>query len=133
MYASSAINANTTYTGGWCGYLSIPFTITTTQSLTMTVGDSVYIKGTLSGNNFTPVSTTPLTQTVPTAYDGYQYIYLGVAYSTTAMYLEEQHPIYMYFGSKFMPMSEISKTYMYFDATNGLVLSQNEVTSSTDL
>jgi len=39
------------------------------------------------------------------------------------MNLEEKHTIYMYFGSKFMPMSEISKTYMYFDATNGLVLS----------
>lgn len=130
LYAAGAIGANST---GSNNYITIPFTVTTTQSISMTAYKPVYIKGTLSGNTFTPVSTAPLTQTVPTSADGYHYMYLGTAYSATAIWLEEKHPIYMYFGGKFMPIDEIAKTFMYFDATNGLVLSQSEVSSTSDL
>jgi len=130
LYAAGAIGANSI---GSNNYITIPFTVTTTQSISMTAYKPVYIKGTLSGNTFTPVSTAPLTQTVPTSADGYHYMYLGTAYSATAIWLEEKHPIYMYFGGKFMPIDEIAKTFMYFDATNGLVLSQSEVSSTSDL
>lgn len=99
LYANSACNADATNNGG---YTIIPFTVTTTQSITLTAYKAVYIKGTLSGTTFTPVSTTPLTQTVPTSNDGYQYILLGRALnSTTLMYLLSEHPIYEYSGGSF--------------------------------
>lgn len=97
LYAASAINANATGTNN---YICIPFTVTTTQSLTLTAYKPVYIKGKLSGTIFTPVSTTPLTQTEPTSADGYQYLLLGTAYSTTALYLLPEHRIYEYIGGK---------------------------------
>lgn len=99
LYASSACNANAVSN---VGYIIIPFTVTTTQSISLTAYKAVYIKGTLSGTTFTPVSTTPLTQTIPTTEDGYQYILLGRALnSTTLMYLLPEHPIYEYADGAF--------------------------------
>lgn len=98
LYAAGAINANATGTNN---YICIPFTVTTTQSLTLTAYKPVFIKGTIVGTKFTPVSTTPLTQTIPTTEDGYQYILLGNAYSTTAMYLLPEHPIFEYCANGF--------------------------------
>lgn len=126
LYAASAISASATGTNN---YLAIPFTVTTTQNISLTAYKPVYIKGKLSGTTFTPVSTAPLTQTVPTSDDGYQYILLGQAYSTTAMYLLPEHPIFQYFNGGFKSDSQIAteaaKTatnYMNFDSTNGLVI-----------
>lgn len=99
LYAAGAINANATGTNN---YICIPFTVTTTQSLTLTAYKPVFIKGTLVGTKFTPVSTTPLTQTIPTTEDGYQYLLLGNAYSTTAMYLLPEHPIFEYGANGFV-------------------------------
>lgn len=98
LYASSAANASATNNGG---YIIIPFTITTTQSLTLTAYKAIYIKGQLSGITFTPVSTTPLTQTIPTTADGYEYMLLGYATTTTVAYLLPEHPIYAYTGGAF--------------------------------
>lgn len=41
-------------------------------------------------------STTPFVQTLPSTEDGKIYIFLGVAYSTTAMELTLEHPVYWY-------------------------------------
>lgn len=125
LYAGSAISASSTGTNN---YLAIPFTISKTQSITLTAYKPVYIKGKLSGSLFTPVSTTPLTQTIPTTNDGYQYILLGTAYSTTAMYLLSEHAVFQYFNGGFKSVQQIAteaaKTatnYMNFDS-NGLVI-----------
>jgi len=62
----------------------------------------LYIKGTLSGRTFTPISTAPITQTVPNSEDGKHYMFLGTAYGTATtvrtFYLLQDHPIYMYKG-----------------------------------
>ena len=105
LYAGSAISANSTGTNN---YLIIPMGLTTTQSGTYTAYKSVYIKGTLSGTTFTPVSTAPLTQTIPTSADGYHYILLGTMYSTTEMYLLGEHPIFMYYKDGFKTTSQIA-------------------------
>lgn len=102
LYATSAINASAT---GNNNYISIPFTVTTTQSMTLTAYKPVYIKGKLTGTSFDPVSTTPLTQTIPTSEDGYHYMCLGTAYSTTAIWLEPAHQIYAYINGKFSPVA----------------------------
>ena len=99
LFANSACAANVTNNSA---YTIIPFTVTTTQSITLTAYKAVYIKGHLVGTTFTPVSTTPLTQTVPTSADGYQYILLGRALnSTTVMYLLSEHPIYEFTDGSF--------------------------------
>lgn len=93
LYAYSAAGANALVTNI---YLSYPFAVATTQAITLTQAAPVYIKGSLSGSTFTPISTTPLTQTLPSTEDGYEYIRLGYAYSTTALWLEPVHPIFAY-------------------------------------
>lgn len=105
LYASDAIAANGT---GTANYLAIPFDVATTQSMTLTAYRAVYIKGILSGSGFTPVSTTPLTQDIPEEEDGYQYILLGTAYSTTAIYLISEHPIYQYHNGGFKSTIQIA-------------------------
>lgn len=125
LYAGSNITASKTGTNN---YISINCLITTTQNITLTTFNPVYIKGTLSGTSFTPISTAPLTQTVPTTEDGYQYILLGTAASTKYMYLLPEHPIFQYFDGGFKSVNQIateaSKTatnYIKFDG-NGLVI-----------
>lgn len=98
LYASADIAAAGTSTST---YIVIPFSVTTTQSITMTAYKAVFIKGTLNGNTFTPASTAPLTQTIPTTEDGYQYMYVGDAYETKNIYLMPCHPIYEYKCGKF--------------------------------
>lgn len=93
LYAGVAIGAGATGTNN---YKAIHMTITQTQTITLTTHLPVYIKGTLKGNIFTPVSTTPITQEVPTSEDDYQYILLGLASSTTTFYLLTENPVYEY-------------------------------------
>lgn len=68
-------------------YSANGFAIKNTQNFTMTQHAPVFIKGTLNGIMFTPISNTPLVQTLPNTEDGYQYIYLGYAYSTSNIQL----------------------------------------------
>ena len=103
LYADAALNANAT---GSSNYLTIPFTVTTTQNMTLTPYKPVYIEGTLDGTTFTPIDTTPLTQTIPTADNGHHYILLGSAYSTTAINLEAEHPIYQFQNGNFVTVAE---------------------------
>jgi hypothetical protein len=105
LYAGSAISSGSTGTNN---YTVFPFTVTTTQNVTLTAHKTVYIKGTLAGSKFTPVSTMPLTQTEPTSDDGYYYIVLGTAYSTTGIYLSAEHPIYRYKNGSFKSMAQIA-------------------------
>ena len=105
LYAADAIAANGT---GNNNYLITPMGLTTTQSGTYTAFKSVYIKGTLAGTTFTPVSTTPLTQTIPTSVDNYYYMLLGTMYSTTEMYLLGEHPIFRYYNGGFKTTTQIA-------------------------
>ena len=98
LYTSNAISASATTSGA---YEEINLTITTTQAIALTAYKPVFIQGTLYGNIFTPINTTPLTQTLPTSEDGYVYILLGVAYSTTNIRLLSSHPIFAYKGGVF--------------------------------
>lgn len=105
LYASSAIRASATGTNN---YITIPFTVTTTQSITLTAYKPVYIQGTLEGTTFTPVSTAPLTQTIPDSDDGYDYILLGQATTTAEMYLLPEHPIFTYYNGSFKSFEQIA-------------------------
>ena len=105
LYAASNISSNST---GNNNYLAIPFSVATTQSITLTAYKNVYIKGILDGTTFIPVSTAPLTQTEPTSDDGFYYILLGRSYSTTAIYLVPEHPLYRYKNGGFKTTAQIA-------------------------
>lgn len=100
FYAEDSVTAGST-TGD--AYFVALVALSKTQSGTWTVLSPVFIKGTLNGNTFTPVSTAPLTQTVPTTEDGYHYIYLGWMGSSTNLELAPTHPIYEYVNGSFCP------------------------------
>lgn len=80
-------------------YDSLAIDITITQQITLTQFLPVYIKGRLSGNMFNPISTTPLTQEM--SQDGYHYMLLGLAGTTTNMYLFHDHRIFANNGGSF--------------------------------
>lgn len=141
LYAASDIAASAT--NGTNNYLVVPFTVTTTQSITLTAYKPVFIKGSLSGTTFTPFSTAPLTQTVPTSADGYEYILLGVAYNTTAVYLLADHPIFAYKGGAFgqisskgitdLSVSGQTITYTRGDGSTGTIKTQDTDTKVTSV
>ncbi len=64
----------------------------------------VYLKGTVLANgSFKLDNTTPagfMTQTLPTAEDGFVYMLLGQMYTTTYMRLYQRHPIYQFKNGK---------------------------------
>ena len=138
LYAASDINASATGTNN---YIIIPFAVTITQSITLTAYKPVFIKGSLSGTTFTPISTDPLTQTIPTSADGYEYILLGVAYDTTDMYLLSDHPIFAFKGGAFgqisskgitdLSVSGQTVTYTRGDGTTGTITTQDKNVTST--
>ena len=105
LYAASNISANGTSDNN---YDILYIGITTTQSITLTAYQPVYIKGTLSGVMFTPYQAACLTQTVSTSNDGYVYIYLGTAINASAIYLQERHPIYAFKYNRFAPLTELA-------------------------
>ena len=115
LYAGSNCNAGAANDGG---YLIVPLTITTTQSITLTANQDVYVKGTLSGTTFTPVSTAPLTQTVPTSADEYYYYYVGKATKSNVVYLYPEHKIYAFKNGAF---TEYVRSSTYADSASTAV------------
>lgn len=65
--------------------------------LSMTAWKPVYLKCTPQTNGSAIMNA--LTQTLPSSKDGFIYIYLGLAYSTTAMELRAEHPVYWHDGT----------------------------------
>ena len=127
LCAGSAISASGT---GSSNYLARGFAISTTQSITLTSYKPIFIKGTLSGTTFTPFSTAPLTQTVPSSEDGYDYILLGVAYSSTSMYLLIHHPIFAYKNGKFVEKSSYELPIASSSTLGGVKIGSNITNSN---
>lgn len=65
--------------------------------LSMTAWKPVYLKCTPQTNGSAVMNA--LTQTLPSSKDGFIYIYLGLAYSATAMELRAEHPVYWHDGT----------------------------------
>lgn len=136
LYASSNVNANAWITNA---YLSLTIGISTTQSMTLTQGQNVYIKGNLSGTTFTPISTTPLTQSLPSTEDGYEYIRLGYAYATGSIWLEPVHPIFAYRNGKWREVAGDAETVngktaitdLSSTGENGLQVTKSDDSTST--
>lgn len=106
LYALSAISSNGTGDNNYMIYNSIP--LANVYSFTATAYSLIYIRGTLSGNMFTPHST--LLSVQPTTEDGYQYMQLGYAYSTSAFFLLPNHPIFHFKNGIFQEFSNSSQS-----------------------
>lgn len=76
-------------------YYSAGILVSNVQDMTLTPQQLIYIRGTLSGTTFTPISTEPLVQAMIQG-DTHQYMFLGVAKSATVFWLSYEHPIYEY-------------------------------------
>lgn len=76
-------------------YYSSGILVSNVQNMTLTPQQLIYIRGTLSGTTFTPISTEPLVQAMIQG-DTHQYMFLGVAKSATVFWLSYEHPIYEY-------------------------------------
>ena len=69
----------------------------TGSALTMAANEPVYVVCSPQSDGSAIIdSTTPFTQSLPTTNDGKIYIFLGTAYSATAMELVAHHPVYYY-------------------------------------
>ena len=95
---------NATYSAGTklsAGYLwqqnlcSLGYSFT--DSLSLTAYDPVYVKCTPQTDGSAIMQGT--TQSLPTTADGYIYIFLGLAYSTTNIELQAHHPVYWHDGT----------------------------------
>lgn len=64
---------------------------------TLTAWDSVYLKCTPQSDGSAVMA--DIVQALPSSDDGYIYIHLGTAYSTTAMELQSEHPVYWHDGT----------------------------------
>lgn len=103
LYAGQSIVANDS---GSENYTEISLNISNTQSITFQQYANIYIKGTLDGKKFKPVSKSPLTQSIPTEADGYYYLLIGCSYSETSMILQSNQPVYRFLGGVFRKMGD---------------------------
>jgi len=73
------------------------FTVGYSYVLSMTAWKPVYLQATPQADGSAVMNA--LTQTLPSSKDGKIYIYLGIAYSETAMELRAEHPVYWHDGT----------------------------------
>lgn len=135
LYASYAINKGAT-TGTRDGNFLSLNGVDASKNGTITSGAAgkiLYLKGTINNNTFTIASSPFMTTVVPTSTDNYVYLPLGLMYSATNIYFISTDKLYAYKDGAFRELargeaSEASKTaknYLYYDNTNGLVISSS--------
>jgi hypothetical protein len=139
LYATKSITINKT---GSENYILTSFTTSTTQKGNFTLYKTVFIKGTLSGTTFTPVSTTPLVQIDDTTDtdESYYYVLLGLVSKATEMYLAPPHPVYKFIDGVFSLVNTwrpvvdnltSTDTDKSLSANQGKVLDDKKITHTT--
>lgn len=112
LYANSAINSGAAGNNNWViRNQSAAYMLGNGSAVTLTAYAPVFLKGVLTGHTFTLASSEWWTQTIPTSDDGFQYMLLGYAYSTTSIRLYSEHQIYAYQNGAF-------QIYTYPEAKN---------------
>lgn len=105
-----------------CLYDCIPLTLTysTNCGTTLTARKPVYLVGTINSNDgLFYLADTWWTQTEPTTEDGKVYIYLGDAYSTSAIYKVAHNTAYWYKDGALRPYSHTpAHSHSYNDLSN---------------
>ena len=120
---SIANNANFGATGLWDVY-TVDLRYTFNIGSTLTSGKPVYMRcsvnsdGTLTPN-YAGSPSHPIAQDLPDSADGYVYVYLGQAYSTSAIELLYNHPIYEFKDGRIREW-QYDKSITSSDVTNAL-------------
>ena len=110
MYmGSNSAYASGATTGTCYEALGVNLQYSTNCGSTLTSGRAVYLVGTLDSDGMFTLDATWWTQTIPTTADGKTYIYLGLAYSTTNIYLVPENTLYQYFEGAFRTLREIKE------------------------
>ena len=110
MYmGSNSAYASGATTGTCYEALGVNLQYSTNCGSTLTSGRAVYLVGTLDSDGMFTLDATWWTQTIPTTADGKTYIYLGLAYSTTNIYLVPENTLYQYFEGAFRTLREIEE------------------------
>lgn len=126
---TSTVNANATIPGDRLGYAStVDLGYSFNTGTTLTAQKAVYLVCTPQADGTAKLYSTPITQTLPTTEDGRYYIYLGQTYSTSNIYLYENHPIYMYKNGAVREVSQYAENVDIPIATQSV----NGLMSSTD-
>ena len=100
---SYAAEADITATSIWQQYaFTLGYSFNRTgAALTLTSKRPVYIKCAPQADGSAIIdSTTPYVQVLPSTEDGKIYIFLGIAYSATAVEMQMNHPVYQYKNGK---------------------------------
>lgn len=104
-------------------YLWDMYTLTLGYSfvVTLTAWKPVYLKCAPQSDGSAIIdSTTPFVQDLPTTEDGKIYIFLGVAYSTTAMELLLNHPVYYYSNGCIRQWTNSNKTEQTYNGNSSM-------------
>ena len=101
----------------FCGWLTIAHCF----AFTAEAHSLLYIKGRLNGTKFTP-DAAMLTCTLPTAEDGFAYMLLGYAFSTTMYDLFADHPIFMYKAGAVRRITDSSAAFITTDSNGDVIL-----------
>lgn len=89
--------------------------------ITLTAWEPVYLKCAPQSDGSAIIdSTTPFVQDLPTTEDGKIYIFLGVAYSTTAMELLLNHPVYYYSNGCIRQWTNSNKTEQTYNGNSSM-------------
>lgn len=102
LWAGSNITAGSADTNNYICNYAVNIQNSSNSNISFTSYKNVYIKGTISGTTFTPISGgNPYVQDITATEDGYVYYYIGRSYSSTAMSFNSTgHCIYIYKNGK---------------------------------
>ena len=99
LYAGSSISSGSTGTNNFIHHYAISIQNSSNSYISgLTAYKNIYIKGTISGNIFTPISGgNPYVQNITEADDGYVYYYIGRTYNSNSLTFDSTgRDIYVY-------------------------------------
>ena len=111
LYANGAINAGSTANTGYIFHYAVNIKNSSGNNVSFTSYRPVYIKGTLSGTTFTPITGgNPYVNAITASDDGYVYYYIGRSYSTNAMTFDATGAkMYQYKNGEVRPYGTVQK------------------------
>ena len=111
----TAANSVLTISYLWRTYSNINLGYSFNTGSTLTNNKDVFIKASPTDGYMATLASTPIVQDLPTSDDGYIYIKLGHACSTSNIAMSYEHPIYWYKDGKVRPYGrwELASTSAY--------------------
>ena len=111
LWAGSNIAANSTGSNNFIHHYAINIKNSSNANITLTTYKNVYIKGTISGHLFTPITGgSPYVSDITAADDGYAYYYIGRCYSSNNAFTFDAtgRSIYQYKNGAIQPYNALS-------------------------